>query len=1158
MRAKIRVRGARGRRSKRETLAASAGRVVEQLESRQLLDATAHYFNTPDWTGTPVTVQNDWTNHPYDVNANWQTGSPDPAVRNDGFSAIYTGQIHAATGGVYTFVSATDDEGFLFVNGRLVSREATSHTLRLAPNVTPITLPAGSSNDFIFYQRDRGGASAAIMNWITPDNPAAPPTPVPGYLMSSFSSYSTTPPVPTNLTATAAGPLGITLQWTGDSRRATRYAIERSTDGTNFSPLATSGFVFNDGTTGGVPTRFTDGSVRPGQTYSYRVRALNFDTGGSGFSATASAATPALDPAASGVEAHFYNRPLWTGTPQWGTVAPNIAMTLANGAGPAPAIQSHDFSSIFTGKLNVTTGGVYTLLSNTDDDGYLYVDGALVSLDPGAHGQRNAANFTPVTLSPGAHDVVFQQSQGLNASGAVMLYAGPDTGGELTVVPGGVLTPVSDTPATPTGLAAFATSSDAVTLRWQDNSISEAQYLIERSTDGVQFDVVGRAGIVANPAPGAVGTATYVDSVDPGTHYVYRVVALNFDGESTSATTPVDTPARTLTTIDYGAGFAGSGPTLLLDGYKSFDSPHPAFDSPPVITSDGHLRLTDDQLGESRAAFTAARVPIDVFSTSFVYQPTFNALPTDASATAPFADGITFTIQNYNPGAPGVGYGVSGGVGGQGLGYAGTPRSVAVKLDLYQNPGDPVASTTGVFTAGSTPVGGESTLASLNLRSGHPIAVNLSYRRDTRNLLISLTDTVTGQSYTTSNYYVDIPSMVGGDWAYVGFTGASGGGHATQDVLKWTYSGRLGPPQLWVDYVYGTYGQTPTTLTASLSYLGTPLQGKVLDFMLDGIDVGTAVTDANGVATLQDPALATIDAGSHYLSVSAPGDDLYADGFGYGYVTVYSAQASMQLTGPGAVTATATGDVTIPLQAVLQDATGGAGDIRKADVWFYVYGSDGTYWPVQGSAVRLVSAPEVKTGISTASLTTHIYGSAPVTYSVYASAGNDYWGSAYGTVAASMPQAGAHVSGAGQLTAANSAGLYAADAGSSISFSITSRNMSGTADGSVTLTFDHTGSDGRKRTYQVQSTAVSSYGGASGIAAVVATANLSDVTDPRRPILLATGLRLNVSLTDRGSPGSNDSIAFSLWGTGGLYFSSDWTGLGTAEDKLKSGNLTLH
>ena len=198
-------------------------------------------------------------------------------------------------------------------------------------------------------------------------------------------------------------------------------------------------------------------------------------------------------------------------------------MQLATGASPLPPIQSRDFSSIFTGKINITASGTYTLLSNTDDDGYLYVDGVLVSLDPGSHAARNPANFTPVQLATGPHDLVFLQNQGLNAAAATMLYAGPDTADALTTVPTDVLTPVSDVPATPTALSIAAVTSDSVTLHWLDNSVSETAYSIERSADGVNFTAVGQAGIIANPLPGAPATATYVDSIDPGTQYTYRV-----------------------------------------------------------------------------------------------------------------------------------------------------------------------------------------------------------------------------------------------------------------------------------------------------------------------------------------------------------------------------------------------------------------------------------------------------------------------------------------------------------------------------------------------------------------------------------------------------------------------------------------------------------
>ena len=42
-------------------------------------------------------------------------GSPDPAIQSDNFSTQYTGKVHVDTAGTYTFVSNTDDDGFLFL-----------------------------------------------------------------------------------------------------------------------------------------------------------------------------------------------------------------------------------------------------------------------------------------------------------------------------------------------------------------------------------------------------------------------------------------------------------------------------------------------------------------------------------------------------------------------------------------------------------------------------------------------------------------------------------------------------------------------------------------------------------------------------------------------------------------------------------------------------------------------------------------------------------------------------------------------------------------------------------------------------------------------------------------------------------------------------------
>jgi hypothetical protein len=56
-------------------------------------------------------------------------------------------------------------------------------------------------------------------------------------------------------------------------------------------------------------------------------------------------------------------------------------------------------------------------------------------------------------------------------------------------------------------------------------------------------------------------------------------------------------------------------------------------------------------------------------------------------------------------------------------------------------------------------------------------------------MTVTITDKVTGRSAHQS-YIVNIPSVVGGSTAFVGFTGATGGLTANQDVLDWTFTPR--------------------------------------------------------------------------------------------------------------------------------------------------------------------------------------------------------------------------------------------------------------------------------------------------------------------------------------------------------------------------------
>ena len=59
---------------------------------------------------------------------------------------------------------------------------------------------------------------------------------------------------------------------------------------------------------------------------------------------------------------------------------------------------------------------------------------------------------------------------------------------------------------------------------------------------------------------------------------------------------------------------------------------------------------------------------------------------------------------------------------------------------------------------------------------------------DGTTLSITITDTATPSSTFTTSWPVDIPTIVGANTAYVGFTAGTGSTTATQEILGWTYS----------------------------------------------------------------------------------------------------------------------------------------------------------------------------------------------------------------------------------------------------------------------------------------------------------------------------------------------------------------------------------
>lgn len=170
---------------------------------------------------------------------------------------------------------------------------------------------------------------------------------------------------------------------------------------------------------------------------------------------------------------------------------------------------------------------------------------------------------------------------------------------------------------------------------------------------------------------------------------------------------------------------------------------------------------------------------------------------------------------------------------------------------------------------------------------------------------------------------------------------------------------------------------------------------------------------------------------------------------------------------------------------------------------------------------------------------------------------NYYIGTTSGIVEVAQPN-GSFITGGGYLTIGTSDGTYQADTGSRMNFgfNVTYKNLK-SFQGHVNIVFRKDG-----HTYQIKSTAIDSLGITpkpwGGVADFRSKANLTDVTNPLAPVSLGGNLTLQVTMTDKGEPGSSDTIGVTLWDGSTLVFSSEWTGAKTLETLLDGGNLVVH
>ncbi|CAN5428733.1 hypothetical protein BH10PLA1_BH10PLA1_13860 [soil metagenome] len=420
--------------------------------------------------------------------------------------------------------------------------------------------------------------------------------------------------------------------------------------------------------------------------------------------------------------------------------------------------------------FTITSTGQIKLASQSTDGSFGYIPGSpMVS----ANGTTNGVVWAVDTGSNILHafDANTMATELWNSSlsvggsdnlGAAVKFAVPTVangqvfvGTQNSLVVYGLALPATQSPKTPV-LAATTLSGSSINLTWTDASQSPnaaSIYYIEQSADGYSFSPIATAP--------AGATSIAIGGLNSQTKYYFRIRGNNSFGTSSYSNIANATTSNQSALIDYSQGFSGT--SLALNGKAAVNG--------------SSLRLTDGGKNEASSAYVKTPVDVTQFKTSFTFK---------LSSGSSIADGFTFVLQNAGTSALGT---VDGGLGSGPPSPSGSPgigKSIAIKFDLYSNSGEGKNST-GLYTNGASPTSGATDLTSsgINLHSGHVMQVDLSY--DGAELIETITDTQTNAVFTKS-YQIDIAGIVGGNTAYAGFTGGSGGITAVQDILTWTYS----------------------------------------------------------------------------------------------------------------------------------------------------------------------------------------------------------------------------------------------------------------------------------------------------------------------------------------------------------------------------------
>lgn len=410
-------------------------------------------------------------------------------------------------------------------------------------------------------------------------------------------------------------------------------------------------------------------------------------------------------------------------------------------AGPA---NRYSIPVVTNGKVYVATKGeidVYGLLNAQQTTA-----APVITPNGGTFSTTQSVTLSSTTASSS----IYYTLDGSTPTSSSTLYSGPITLSTNTTLKAIASAPNYLQSAVSSAVFAFDTQTPSVTFTPGQGTYTSAQSVTLSDTD-----TTAEIHYTTDGTPPGPSSPVYSAPIQVSKTETISAVAMDSAKHDSNVST-ANYVIQDGNSIDFSQGFSTT-PGLTLNGST-------------VATNDTRLQLTDGGLNEAGSLFWSQLINVQAFTTTFEFQ-----ISGDAKA-----NGFTFCIQNDPHGVNALGGNSTG------LGYGGITKSVALKFNFYDALGSG-SDSTGVYTNGDAPITGSTDIGSsgIQLNSGDSIQAQITY--DGTTLTLTLNDLVSNKTFTWSQK-VDIPTAVGGNTAYVGFTAGTGGLSSSQKLLSWAYN----------------------------------------------------------------------------------------------------------------------------------------------------------------------------------------------------------------------------------------------------------------------------------------------------------------------------------------------------------------------------------